>query len=243
MRRDQLKILLSGILVLLLGSLIVYSYLFREDISRFLKKKEGEEVSTNSKTDRVILSPEMNSEPPISPNDLNSLPTEEKKAPTPGEFSANEKENLPSKENKSLKEEWPEEKTSRSVEKSQKEKAPEEKWNPPKDETNVYREDEPKKRKIDDSKEDSRGDWETKADRKSKKHRMGSAKKSKMKKSSAVKTGKRIRSLETRVNRLERKLGIAHTKKKHKTPKNDKRSLEKRVRKLEREMEKLKTKE
>ncbi|AYV54829.1 hypothetical protein EFP84_04385 [Leptospira kmetyi] len=239
MRRDQLKILLSGILVLLLGSLIVYSYLFREDISRFLKKKEGEEVSSNSKTDRVILSPEMNSEPPISPNDLNSLPTEEKKGPTSGEFSANEKENPTSKENKSLKEEWPEEKHQRSVEKTPKEKTPEEKWNPPKDETNVYKDEEPKKRKI----EDSREDWETKADRKSKKHRMSSGKKSGTKKNSSVKTGKRIRSLETRVNRLERKLGISHTKKKHKTRKSDKRSLEKRVQKLEREMEKLKTKE
>ncbi|MBW0435507.1 hypothetical protein HGB47_18020 [Leptospira yasudae] len=245
MRRDQLKIILSGILVLLLGSLIVYSYLFREDISRFLKKKESEEVSNNSKTDRVILSPEMNSEPPISPNDLNTLPTEEKKAPTSGEFSGEresmQRETAPSKEkeNKSLKEEWPEEKKSRSSEKAEREKFPEDKWTPPKDETSsTYKDEESKKEKVREFRD--RDDWETKADRTSKKR---SSKKSKLKKHSASKTGKRIRSLETRVDRLEKKLGISPSKKKHKTQKSDKRSLEKRVRKLEREMEKLKTKE
>ncbi|WP_036042700.1 hypothetical protein [Leptospira alstonii] len=221
MRRDQLKILLSGILVLLLGSLIVYSYLFREEISRFLKKKEAEEVVNNSKTDRVILSPETNSEPPISPNDLNTLPTEEKKAQPSGEFSSNEKETTPSKETKTIKE----------------------KWTPPKDETRSIQDEttgptEPKSKK--EKIQESQGDWETKADYAKKKHR---GKKNRMKKHSSAKTGKKIRSLETRVDRLERKLGISHIKKKRKAHKQDRSSLEKRVRNLETEMEKLKTKE
>ncbi|EMY76434.1 hypothetical protein LEP1GSC060_0280 [Leptospira weilii serovar Ranarum str. ICFT] len=260
MRRDQLKILLSGILVLLLGSLIVYSYLFREEISRFLKKKETEEVVNNSKTDRVILSPEINSEPPISPNDLNTLPTEEKKAQPSGEFSANEKETSketktppgsrefssdaketqPTQDTKTPREEWPEERKTRSAKKTPKDKSPEEKWNPPEDETRAIQDEttgsKSKKEKI----RESQGDWETKADYAKKKHR---GKKSRMKKHTSLKTGKKIRSLETRVDRLERKLGISHTKKKRKTHGQDRSSLEKRVRNLETEMEKLKTKE
>ncbi|MBM9501363.1 hypothetical protein JWG44_13990 [Leptospira sp. 201903071] len=237
MRRDQLKILLSGILVLLLGSLILYSYLFREDISKFLKKKEGEEVSNNSKTDRVILSPEMNTEPPISPNDLNTLPTEEKNSPPIGDSTGMEKEKTPSKENKSLKEEWPEEKKTTSPSKPEKEKYPEEKWNPPKDETSVYKDEEPKSKK--ERVKEDKTDWEDKAERK---HPV--KKKRHLKKHPSIKTGKRIRSLETRVNRLEKKLGISPSKKKGKTKKtSSKRSLEKRVEKLEREMKKLKSSE
>lgn len=153
MRRDQLKILLSGILVLLLGSLIVYSYLFREDISKFLKKKESEEVSNNSKIDRVILSPDINSE---SHNDLNTLPTEKK---VPGEFSNHESESLPP--NKAVQEDWaeetkqgviPEEKLReetnnyKNVNKGKaKEKTQEVSTNVPKEETNVYKE-EPKRK-------------------------------------------------------------------------------------------------
>ncbi|EMS84169.1 hypothetical protein [Leptospira noguchii] len=234
MRRDQLKILLSGILVLLLGSLIVYSYLFREDISKFLKKKESEEVSNNSKIDRVILSPEINSQPH---NDLNKK--------IPGEFSNNESESLPP--NKAVQEEWPEE-TKRGVvseEKQLKEetnkyknvnkgKNTEVPTTLPKEETNVYKEEELKKERMKDLEDRSE-----KIDRKIERR---FPKKSKMKKHSTSKTGKKIRSLENRVGRLERKLGISHTKKKHKTHKVDRRNLEKRVQKLEREMEKLKTK-
>jgi hypothetical protein len=237
MRRDQLKILLSGILVLLLGSLILYSYLFREDISKFLKKKEGEEVSNNSKTDRVILSPDMNTEPPLSPNDLNTLPTEEKNSKAPEEFSGMEKEKFPSKETKSLKEEWPEEKKTTSPSKPEKEKYPEEKWNPPKDDTSTYKDEEPKSKK--ERMKEDKTDWEDKAERK---HSL--KKKKYLKKHSSRKTGKRIRSLETRVNRLEKKLGISSSKKKGKSKKvSSKRSLEKRVEKLEREMKNLKSKE
>ncbi|XDD49133.1 hypothetical protein AB3N59_11930 [Leptospira sp. WS92.C1] len=235
MRRDQLKIILSGILVLLLGSLLVYSYLFREDISKFLKKKEGEEVSNNSKTDRVILSPEMNSEPPISPNDLNTLPTEEKKSPSMNDPLDSEKNTTPSRENRNLKEEWPEDKKSKTTVKTESEKLPEEKWTPPKDENSTYRDEEPKKERI----KEENGDWENRADKK-----YHSKKKFRLKKHSSNKTGKRIRSLETRVNRLEKKLGISHPKKKHKSKKmSSKRNLEKRVETLEREMKKLKSKE
>ncbi|KWV24587.1 hypothetical protein [Leptospira interrogans] len=242
MRRDQLKILLSGILVLLLGSLIVYSYLFREDISKFLKKKESEEVSNNSKIDRVILSPDVNSE---SHNDLNTLPTEKK---VPGEFSNHESESLPP--NKAVQEDWaeetkqgviPEEKLReetnnyKNVNKGKaKEKTQEVSTNVHKEETNVYKE-EPKKERM--------KDWENKFEKVDRKTERRFPKKSKMKKHSTSKTGKKIRSLENRVDRLERKLGISHTKKKHKTHKVDRKSLEKRVQKLEREMERLKTKE
>ncbi|EMN93700.1 hypothetical protein LEP1GSC110_5075 [Leptospira interrogans serovar Medanensis str. UT053] len=237
-----MKILLSGILVLLLGSLIVYSYLFREDISKFLKKKESEEVSNNSKIDRVILSSDVNSE---SHNDLNTLPTEKK---VPGEFSNHESESLPP--NKAVQEDWaeetkqgviPEEKLReetnnyKNVNKGKaKEKAQEVSTNVPKEETNVYKE-EPKKERM--------KDWENKFEKVDRKTERRFPKKSKMKKHSTSKTGKKIRSLENRVDRLERKLGISHTKKKHKTHKVDRKSLEKRVQKLEREMERLKTKE
>ncbi|WP_170875489.1 hypothetical protein [Leptospira alexanderi] len=237
MRRDQLKILLSGILILLLGSLIVYSYLFREDISRFLKKKEGEEVSNNSKTDRVILSPEI--EPLVSPKDLNSLPdsgefpTNEKEASkettSPGEFSSNAKETQPSQE------ERPEERKIHSVEKTPKDKFSEERWTPPKDETNTIKDEESPKEKI----KNVRGEREKKSDLKTRSQHT--KKKTRMKKRSSFKTGKRIRSLETRVDRLERKLGISHMQKKHK--RIDRKSLEKRVWKLEKEMEKLKSKD
>lgn len=242
MRRDQLKILLSGILVLLLGSLIVYSYLFREDISKFLKKKESEEVSNNSKIDRVILSPDINSE---SHNDLNTLPTEKK---VPGEFSNHESESLPP--NKAVQEDWaeetkqgviPEEKLReetnnyKNVNKGKaKEKTQEVSTNVHKEETNVYKE-EPKKERM--------KNWENKFEKVDRKTERRFPKKSKMKKHSTSKTGKKIRSLENRVDRLERKLGISHIKKKHKTHKVDRKSLEKRVQKLEREMERLKTKE
>ncbi|UOG47656.1 hypothetical protein [Leptospira noguchii] len=243
MRRDQLKILLSGILVLLLGSLIVYSYLFREDISKFLKKKESEEVSNNSKIDRVILNPEMNSE---SHNDLNTLPTEKK---VPGEFSNHESESLPP--NKAVQEEWPEETKQGVIPEEQlreendkyknvnkgraKEKTPKVSTTLSKEETNVYKEEEPKKERM--------KDWEDRSEKIDRKTERRSPKKSKIKKHSTSKTGKKIRSLENRVGRLERKLGISHTKKKHKTHKVDRRNLEKRVQKLEREMERLKTKE
>ncbi|EMP08055.1 hypothetical protein LEP1GSC124_1853 [Leptospira interrogans serovar Pyrogenes str. 200701872] len=237
-----MKILLSGILVLLLGSLIVYSYLFREDISKFLKKKESEEVSNNSKIDRVILSPDINSE---SHNDLNTLPTEKK---VPGEFSNHESESLPP--NKAVQEDWaeetkqgviPEEKLReetnnyKNVNKGKaKEKTQEVSTNVHKEETNVYKE-EPKKERM--------KNWENKFEKVDRKTERRFPKKSKMKKHSTSKTGKKIRSLENRVDRLERKLGISHIKKKHKTHKVDRKSLEKRVQKLEREMERLKTKE
>lgn len=237
MRRDQLKILLSGILVLLLGSLILYSYLFREDISKFLKKKEGEEVSNNSKTDRVILSPEMNTEPPISPNDLNTLPAEEKNSSPNNDFMGMEKEKPASKETKSLKEEWPEEKNTTSASKPEKEKYPEEKWNPPKDVAGAYKDEEPKSKK--ERFKEEKTDWEDKAEKK-----RSVKRKKHPKKHSSFKNGKRIRSLETRVNRLEKKLGISSSKKKNKNTKtSSKRSLEKRVEKLEREMKNLKSKE
>lgn len=239
MRRDQLKILLSGILVLLLGSLIVYSYLFREDISQFLKKKEGEEVSNNSKTDRVILSPEMNL---TSPNDLNSLPDS-------GEFSANEKET--SKERKTGPEEFSsnakeaqssqeetqvsqEERPRNILEKTPKDKFPEEKWIPP--ETSTIKDEESPREKM----KNVRGEREKKSDLKIRS--QPTKKKIKMKKRSSFKTGKRIHSLETRVDRLERRLGISHTRRKHKPHRTDRKSLEKRVWKLEKEMEKLKSK-
>ncbi|ULH29882.1 hypothetical protein FH581_006440 [Leptospira weilii] len=241
MRRDQLKILLSGILILLLGSLIVYSYLFREDISRFLKKKEGEEVSNNSKTDRVILSPEMNSEPLVSPKDLNSLPdsgefpaneketSKETKAPSdPGEYSSN------AKETQSSQEERLEEKKTHSVEKMSKDKFPEERWAPPKDEASAIKDEEYSKEKM----KNVRDEREKKSDLKTRSQHT--KKKTKIKKRFSIKTGKRIRSLETRVDRLERKLGITHTRKKHKRV--DRKGLEKRVWKLEKEMEKLKFK-
>ncbi|WP_052757200.1 hypothetical protein [Leptospira santarosai] len=218
-----MKILLSGILVLLLGSLIVYSYLFREDISRFLKNKESGEVSNNFKTDRVILSPEMNSEPPLSPNDLNSLPTKDLGSE---ESSVNEKD-FPSKENKIPQEgERSEERKTQTP----KDKLPEEKWT--KDETRAIQDYPVEKMK------DIRDEREKKSDLEVQSRHI--KKKTKMKKRSSLKTGKRIRSLETRVDRLEKKLGISNIKKKHKT---DRRSLEKRVRKLEKEMERLKSKE
>ncbi|AVV49588.1 Uncharacterized protein XB17_00988 [Leptospira santarosai] len=226
MRRDQLKILLSGILVLLLGSLIVYSYLFREDISRFLKKKESGEVSNNSKTDRVILSPEMNSEPPLSPNDLNSLPTKDLGSE---ESSVNEKD-FPSKENKIPQEgERSEERKTQTP----KDKLPEEKWT--KDETRAIQDYPVEKMKNVRDEREKKSDLEVQS--------RHIKKKTKMKKRSSLKTGKRIRSLETRVDRLEKKLGISNIKKKYKTHKTDRRSLEKRVRKLEKEMERLKSKE
>ncbi|EMO07566.1 hypothetical protein LEP1GSC116_4045 [Leptospira interrogans serovar Icterohaemorrhagiae str. Verdun HP] len=241
MRRDQLKILLSGILVLLLGSLIVYSYLFREDISKFLKKKESEEVSNNSKIDRVILSPDVNSE---SHNDLNTLPTEKK---VPGEFSNHESESLPP--NKAVQEDWaeetkqgviPEEKLReetnnyKNVNKGKaKEKTQEVSTNVPKEETNVYKE-EPKKERM--------KDWENKFEKVDRKTERRFPKKSKMKNILPLKLEKNS-ILRKQSGSFREKIRNFSYKEKHKTHKVDRKSLEKRVQKLEREMERLKTKE
>lgn len=142
----------------------------------------------------MILSPDINSE---SHNDLNTLPTEKK---VPGEFSNHESESLPP--NKAVQEDWaeetkqgviPEEKLReetnnyKNVNKGKaKEKTQEVSTNVPKEETNVYKE-EPKKERM--------KNWENKFEKVDRKTERRFPKKSKMKKHSTSKTGKKIRIL------------------------------------------------
>ncbi|PKA03085.1 hypothetical protein CH375_19080, partial [Leptospira ellisii] len=112
----------------------------------------------------------------------------------------------------------------------------EERWTPPKEESASYR---------DFDEEPKRG--RSRSDSGSTEHKRRSGKSfsqtgSKSKKRSSAKTGKRIRSLENRVDRLEKKLGISNVPKKQKR-KTGKHNLEKRVEKLEREMKRLKKNE
>ncbi|TGK31519.1 hypothetical protein EHQ12_02110 [Leptospira gomenensis] len=254
MKREQLKIILSGVLILLLGSLIVYSYLFREDISKFLKKKENEETSGNPRTDRVILSPESNSETYTNQNERTAPPTEEKNFPPPEEPTYPDSTLSETAPKKPLREEWPEEQRNSTEEKTkhteresrdpdkisdgknarQSKTVREEKRLPAKGESDSYRENEER------PKHDRNGSSDYgRTEHKRKSGKSFSKAGSKSKKSSSVKTGKRIRSLENRVNRLERKLGISNVSKKRKR-KTGKQNLEKRVETLEREMKRLK---
>ncbi|EMO58874.1 hypothetical protein LEP1GSC161_3547, partial [Leptospira santarosai str. CBC1416] len=129
-------------------------------------------------------------------NDLNSLPTKDLGSE---ESSVTEKD-FPSKENKIPQEgERSEERKTQTP----KDKLPEEKWT--KDETRAIQDYPVEKMKNVRDEREKKSDLEVQS--------RHIKKKTKMKKRSSLKTGKRIRSLETRVDRLEKKLGISNIKK------------------------------
>ncbi|WP_246048682.1 hypothetical protein [Leptospira sarikeiensis] len=224
MNRDILKILLSGLLILLLGSLAFYLYVERERIAAWYKDKNVS-VEEKSQPERTILTPEEVPEnrdlsqnqnfdsdfskpkEPVTEPSSQSLPKQEYEVPGLGK----EKKDLPN---------------AKVTEKSeQREKVSENSDLPRREEM-----DRPRTKQRDESLvEYDDGPKLKKEKRYSKKY--------KKRKSSNSGVNAKISSLEKRVGRLEKKLGMKNSSPKKK---NKKISLRKRVEILEKEVSGLK---
>ncbi|WP_165783102.1 hypothetical protein [Leptospira wolffii] len=228
MNRDILKILLGGLLILLLGILGIYIFLKGDQISGWIKQRQGSPVEENSSKEREIVSmdkvPNGGGEFPSNQNfdsepKNKELPSEPSSQPLPKTDYEMPGLGQEKKESKSVrnseKSETKETTTGSDSSIRQREELPEPRARVKEDK--IEYDDIPKYKK-------------TKSSRKSKLY------KSKKRRSSDA----RLNSLERRVVRLEKKLGMKSTKtapsKKKKLP------LSKRVEILEKEVSGLKKK-
>lgn len=228
MNRDILKILLGGLLILLLGILGFYIVLKGDQISQWIKQRQGNPVEESLSKDPEILSMDkvQNSkgEFPSSQN-FDSEPVKSKERETVSEPSSQnvpktdyEMPGLGEEKKESKSKSQPDTRDSSDVV-SKKEKFPSEDFSTPKSkakEDRIEYDDVPKNKK---SKLHS-------------KHKSGKAKKS-------GNLNRRLSSLEKRVVRLEKKLGVK-SEKTRKAKNRKKLPLAKRVEILEKEVSGLK---
>ncbi len=226
MNRDILKILLGGLLVLLFGILIIYVVLKGDQIYGWIKEKQGSPVAENIAREREIIPmDEVPSGKDLSPNqNFDSEPTKTKELPSEPSSQPLPKTDY---EMPGLGAEKKETKTSKSSEKSDSNIRNEKK-------ESIEREEIPsaKTRVLED-----KIDYDDVPKyKKSKTHHRSKYKKTKR----HTNVNARLSSLEKRVVRLEKKLGVKSSKtsqiKRKKLP------LSKRVEILEKEISGLKKK-